>query len=31
MVAASREFQVMAKPAGAVCNLDCSYCYYLDK
>src|ERR1035437_4467690 len=31
MVTASREFQVMAKPAGAVCNLDCSYCYYLDK
>src|ERR1017187_3201279 len=31
MVTASREFQVMAKPAGAVCNLDCSYCYYLNK
>jgi uncharacterized protein len=30
-VTASREFQVMAKPAGAVCNLDCNYCYYLDK
>ena len=28
---ASREFQVFAKPAGAVCNLDCSYCYYLKK
>ncbi len=28
---ASREFQIFAKPAGAVCNLDCSYCYYLDK
>jgi len=27
----SREFQVFAKPAGAVCNLDCQYCYYLDK
>jgi len=27
----SREFQVFAKPAGAVCNLDCAYCYYLEK
>jgi uncharacterized protein len=26
-----REFQVFAKPVGAVCNLDCLYCYYLDK
>jgi serine-type anaerobic sulfatase-maturating enzyme len=31
MAAASREFQVMVKPAGAVCNLDCGYCYYLKK
>ncbi len=31
MAIASREFQVMAKPAGAVCNLDCAYCYYLEK
>ena len=30
-VSASREFQVMVKPIGAVCNLDCSYCYYLRK
>lgn len=22
---------VMLKPVGAVCNLDCKYCYYLDK
>lgn len=22
---------IMAKPAGAACNLDCSYCYYLEK
>lgn len=22
---------VMAKPVGAVCNLRCSYCYYLEK
>jgi len=28
---ASREFQVFAKPAGALCNLDCRYCYYLKK
>jgi uncharacterized protein len=31
MPAASREFQVMVKPIGAVCNLDCGYCYYLKK
>ena len=31
MVKVSREFQVFAKPAGALCNLDCSYCYYLQK
>jgi uncharacterized protein len=28
---ASREFQVFAKPAGPICNLDCHYCYYLEK
>jgi uncharacterized protein len=28
---ASRDFQVFVKPAGAVCNLDCQYCYYRDK
>ncbi|MBI3939597.1 MAG: anaerobic sulfatase maturase [Acidobacteria bacterium] len=31
MVRAAREFQVLAKPAGPVCNLDCHYCYYLKK
>ena len=31
MVKASFEFQVFAKPAGAICNLDCHYCYYLQK
>ncbi len=31
MATASREFQVMVKPVGAVCNLDCTYCYYLKK
>lgn len=24
-------FQLMLKPAGSLCNLDCRYCYYLDK
>lgn len=24
-------FHVMLKPRGAICNLDCSYCYYLAK
>jgi uncharacterized protein len=24
-------FHVMAKPTGAVCNLDCRYCFYLPK
>ena len=24
-------FQVMLKPRGAICNLDCTYCYYLPK
>jgi len=28
---ASRPIHVMAKPTGAICNLDCSYCFYLDK
>ena len=27
----SREFQVFVKPVGAECNLNCLYCYYLDK
>ena len=27
----SREFQIFTKPAGALCNLDCHYCYYLQK
>ena len=31
MATASREFQVFVKPIGAVCNLDCRYCYYLKK
>jgi len=24
-------FHVMIKPAGATCNLNCAYCYYLSK
>ena len=24
-------FRVMAKPTGALCNLDCAYCYFLSK
>lgn len=26
-----RAFHVLAKPTGAVCNLDCSYCFFLSK
>ena len=26
-----RPFHLMAKPTGAVCNLDCEYCFYLAK
>ena len=29
--AAPRAFNVMAKPIGALCNLNCTYCYYLEK
>jgi uncharacterized protein len=31
MLQLSREFQVFVKPAGAECNLQCRYCYYLGK
>ncbi|UCG28410.1 MAG: anaerobic sulfatase maturase, partial [Bacteroidales bacterium] len=31
MMKTSREFQVFAKPVGPVCNLECHYCYYLEK
>jgi uncharacterized protein len=24
-------FHVLAKPTGAICNLGCSYCFFLDK
>lgn len=26
-----RAFHVMTKPIGPICNLDCEYCYYLEK
>ncbi len=28
---AASSFHVMAKPTGPLCNLDCSYCFYLEK
>jgi uncharacterized protein len=31
MAKASRDFQVFAKPMGSICNLNCDYCYYLNK
>ena len=29
--AAPPQFHVLAKPTGAICNLDCSYCFFLRK
>ncbi|MFN8190141.1 MAG: anaerobic sulfatase maturase [Nocardioidaceae bacterium] len=29
--AAPAEFHVMVKPTGAICNLDCDYCFFLSK
>jgi len=26
-----KSFQLMAKPRGSICNLDCTYCYFLSK
>jgi uncharacterized protein len=28
---AQRQFHLLAKPTGAVCNLDCTYCFFLSK
>jgi uncharacterized protein len=28
---AMANFQIIAKPNGPICNLDCTYCYYLEK
>ncbi|MGD8109263.1 anaerobic sulfatase maturase [Vibrio sp. TRT 17S01] len=30
-VKAKRPFHILAKPVGPLCNLDCEYCFYLDK
>jgi len=30
-MAFTRPFHVLIKPRGPICNLDCSYCYYLSK
>jgi uncharacterized protein len=30
-VTAPRAFHVMSKPTGAICNLDCEYCFFLSK
>lgn len=30
-IAGPLAFNIMLKPAGSLCNLDCNYCYYLDK
>lgn len=31
IVRTSSHFHVMTKPIGPICNLDCSYCFYLEK
>ncbi|HTS58979.1 MAG TPA: hypothetical protein VMH03_15655, partial [Terriglobales bacterium] len=28
---ARRAYHAMVKPVGPICNLDCTYCYYLHK
>jgi uncharacterized protein len=30
-LSAPAQFHVLAKPTGAICNLDCSYCFFLSK
>ena len=30
-VGAPPTFHLLAKPSGAICNLDCAYCFFLDK
>ena len=30
-MATTQPFNVMTKPAGPFCNIDCSYCYYTEK
>ncbi|MCE2450690.1 MAG: hypothetical protein J4F35_20740, partial [Candidatus Latescibacteria bacterium] len=29
--AAPASCHIMAKPSGSVCNIDCKYCFYLEK
>ena len=24
-------FNIMTMPIGAICNIDCTYCYYIEK
>ena len=31
MVSPPRAFHVVSKPTGAICNLDCEYCFFLSK
>jgi len=31
VIDAPRAFHLLAKPTGAVCNLDCAYCFFLSK
>ena len=31
MTTAAASFHVLAKPTGAICNLDCKYCFFLSK
>lgn len=31
MINKIEHFQLMAKPSGSVCNIDCTYCFYLEK
>src|SRR4051794_26353322 len=31
ITASPRPFHVMTKPIGPICNLDCKYCFYLEK
>jgi len=31
VVKEKKHFSVMSKPIGPICNLDCKYCYYLEK
>jgi uncharacterized protein len=31
MTAAAAPFHIIAKPIGPICNLDCKYCFYLEK